>query len=607
MDRDERDSGLKLGSNLSEPRLNGREQNRGPSKVYEERQQSILEGIEEGYVEVDLKGNTVFCNDSFCRITGYPRQELLELNYREYMDEAMAKRVFAAFNKVFRTQVPEKAFHYEIIRKDKAKRVIENSISLVKNCEGHRVGFRSVVRDITHRKRTEEELEKHRKSLQAIFRSVRDAIITVDTNMVGIEANEATNSICGISPENIIGEIFTECRFRCDKSCHEVLRNSLGKKIDIKEYKVQCRHRDRPEQKAVVTSSPLLGQDGSLMGTVFLIRDITRLSTLERELRERHQFQNIIGKSKKIQDVYALLEDLANLDTTVLITGETGTGKSLVARALHYGGGRAFEPLITVNCSALPENLLESELFGHVKGAFTGAIKDTPGRFQAAHGGSIHLDEIGDISPTIQLKLLRVLQEKEFERLGESFPRKIDVRVIATTNRDLREKMRLGEFREDLYYRLKVMEVKLPPLRERLDDIPLLVNHFCSVFRRKFGKNIESVSDEVLGAFLNYSWPGNVRELEHSLEHAFILCHGSVIALENIPIEIRQYSTSRKSIQQRRTVQSPEDILMVLEKTDWNKAKASRLLGIDRSTLYRKIRQYRLFRNSESVSHTTYL
>lgn len=597
MDREVRYSGLKLDSNVSEQGLDGREQNRGSSREYEERHQSILEGIEEGYVEVDLKGNTVFCNDSFCRITGYPREELLGLNYREYMDGAMAKRVFAAYNKVYRTQVPEKTFHYEIIRKDRAKRIIENSISLVKNSEGHRVGFRSVVRDITDRKRTEEELEKHRRSLQAIFRSVRDAIITVDTNMVVIEANEATSSICGISSKNIIGKIFTECRFRCDKSCHEVLRNSLGKKIDIKEYKIQCRHRDRPEQKAVVTSSPLLGQDGILMGTVFLIRDITRLSTLERELRERHQFQNIIGKSKKIQNVYALLEDLANLDTTVLITGETGTGKSLVAKVLHYGGSRAFKPLITVNCSALPENLLESELFGHVKGAFTGAIKDTQGRFQAAHGGTILLDEIGDISPTIQLKLLRVLQEKEFERLGESFPQKIDVRIIATTNRDLKEKMRLGEFREDLYYRLKVMEVKLPPLRERLDDILLLVNHFCNVFKKKFGKNIEKVSDETLSVFLNYSWPGNVRELEHSLEHAFILCHGSVIALEHIPIEITQYTVSKKSIQQKRTVQEPQDILMVLDKTDWNKAKAARLLGIDRSTLYRKIRQYRLSRS----------
>ena len=581
--------------------LKNLKRDRACSEEPEEHPESILEEIEEGYVEVDLKGNTVACNSSFCKITGYPKEELLGLNYREYMTEAMAKRVFAAYNKVYRTGVPNKAFHYEIIRKDGETRIIENSISLLKDYKGHRIGFRSVVRDITERIRTEEELEKHRRSLQAIFRSVKDAIITVNDRMVVIEANEATNSICGIPPENITGRIFTECSFQCDKICHEVLKNSLEKKVDINEYKIKCRHRDRPEQKVVVTSSPLLAEDGNWMGTVLLIRDITRLSNLERELSERHQFRNIIGKSKKMQDIYALLEDLANLDTTVLITGETGTGKSLVAKALHYGGTRAFKPVVTVNCSALPESLLESELFGHVRGAFTGAIKDSQGRFYAANGGTIILDEIGDISPTIQLKLLRVLQEREFERLGESLPIKIDVRVIATTNRDLKEKMRRGEFREDFYYRLKVMEVRLPPLRERSEDIPLLVNHFCGVFNRKFKKNIEGVSEEVLSAFMNYDWPGNVRELEHSIEHAFILCHGPVIGIDHIPLEIKEYSFPKKSSQRRKTIQGAEEILTVLEKTDWNKAKTARLLGIDRSTLYRKIRKYGITRPPQEM------
>jgi transcriptional regulator with GAF, ATPase, and Fis domain len=204
-----------------------------------------------------------------------------------------------------------------------------------------------------------------------------------------------------------------------------------------------------------------------------VIRDITLLRDLERELRERHQFHKIIGKSKKMQEIYSLLEDLTDLETTVLITGESGTGKDMVARALHYSGQRAFKPFVTVNCSALTESLLESELFGHVKGAFTGAIKDKQGRFQAANGGTILLDEIGDISPFIQMKLLRVLQEKEYERVGESVTRKANVRVVACTNRDLKEKVIKGEFRQDLYYRLKVVEIALPPLRHRLEDMPL--------------------------------------------------------------------------------------------------------------------------------------
>jgi two-component system response regulator HydG len=560
----------------------------------EERHRTVLEEIEEGYIEVDLKGNTAFCNDSFCRIIGYPRKEIIGLNYQDYMDKPMAKAVYSAYNKSYRTRMPEKAFQYEIIRKDGTRRIIENSISLMTNLAGKRTGFRSIVRDITDRKLAEEELEKHRSRLQAIFRSVKDAIITVDTRMVVIEANEATENICGIAAKELTGKVFTECLNHCQKSCHEALRNPLKRKTTIKGYTIECKHRDRPQQTAIITSSPLLNQEDKLMGAVLVIRDITRLSNLERELKERHQFQKIVGKSTKMQELYNLLNDLANLETTVLITGESGTGKSLVAKSLHYGGSRALKPLVTVNCSALAENLLESELFGHVKGAFTGAIKDTQGRFQAAHGGTILLEEIGDISPRIQLKLLRALEEKEFERVGESIPIKMESRVIACTNRNLREKVRLGEFREDLYYRLKVVEMEVPPLRKRREDIPLLVTHFLNVFNKSFQKNIQSLSDEVLNVFMKYPWPGNIRELEHGIEHAFVLCRKSIISLDHVPSEIRDYSGTRKWIRERRLVEGPEEILKVLDKVDWNKAKAARFLGIDRSTLYRKIRKYGL-------------
>ena len=328
-----------------------------------------------------------------------------------------------------------------------------------------------------------------------------------------------------------------------------------------------------------------------------MIRDITLLRDLERELRERHRFQNIIGRSKKMQDIYQLLEDLANIETTVLVTGESGTGKELVAKALHYSGERAFQPFVTVNCSALAESLLESELFGHVKGAFTGAIKDKQGRFQAANGGTILLDEIGDISPFIQLKLLRVLQEKVFERVGESAPQKVDVRVIACTNRDLKEKVRRGEFRQDLYYRLKVVEISLPPLRDRLEDLPLLVDHFCRIFNERFKKNIDGISSEVISAFMKYPWPGNVRELEHVMEHAFVLCHGRIITLEHLPTEIKDYGRAEKiTIQKIRDkgLNEDQEVLNALNKARWNKTRAARLLGISRRTVHRKISRYQL-------------
>ncbi len=437
----------------------------------------------------------------------------------------------------------------------------------------------------------EEEKERIRNNLEAIFRSVNDGIITVDKEMRVIEANEATERICGLAPKDIIGKPLIFPDSRCNNSCHAILRETLNRQITIRESLVECRHQDHPHQVAAVTSSPLMDHNDQPIGAVLVLRDVTRLNDLERELRERHLFHNIIGKSRKMQEIYRLIEDLSHTDTTVLITGESGTGKELIARALHHSGPRAFKPMITVNCSALAENLLESELFGHVKGAFTGASKDKIGRFQAADEGTIFLDEIGDISYPIQLKLLRVLQEKEFERVGDSSPIKVDVRIIASTNQQLKKKVKQGDFREDLYYRLKVVEILLPTLRERLEDIPLLVKHFCDRFNRQFKKSVEGVTGDVLNVFMHYPWPGNVRELEHSIEHAFVLCHGDNITLDHIPPEIREYSEFKSRIFKKNEPEGIQGIIHALERTAWNKAKAARLLGISRQTLYRKIKE----------------
>ena len=562
-----------------------------------EKYQTIINEVEDGVAEVDLKGNVTFTNNGASRIWGHTMEEGPGRNYRSYVDEQTAKTVYEAYNKVFRTGIPGKNIVYEIIRKDGSRRIVEDSVSLIRNKEGIITGFRTVSRDITGRKETERELAEHRTRLEAIFSSMKDGIITVDPELKVIEANQSTENICGLAVREMTGKIFPQCLNQCSKSCCEVLSQTLEKRTTIKEYRIECGHQQRHQQTVSVSSSPLLDPEGKFMGAVLLIRDITLVRELERELKGRHQFQNMIGRSKKMQDIYRLLEDLANLETTVLITGESGTGKELIARALHYSGQRAFKPFITVNCSALAESLLESELFGHVKGAFTGAIRDKQGRFQAANGGTILLDEIGDISPLIQLKLLRVLQDKVFERVGESIPQKVDVRVIACTNKDLKEKVRRGEFRQDLYYRLKVVEVSLPPLRERLEDLPLLVDHFCHSFNERFKKNIEGISSEALSALMNYPWPGNVRELEHVMEHAFVLCHGRVITLEHLPLEIRDYERTEKitipKIQGREPKQVQE-ILNALNKARWNKTKAARMLGISRRTVHRKIQFYQL-------------
>jgi len=359
------------------------------------------------------------------------------------------------------------------------------------------------------------------------------------------------------------------------------------------------------------TASPLKTMRGEVVGAIETLQDVTQrkeaeeelrceLAGLEQELKGRFRFESIIGKSNSMQKMYALLNDLTETDTTVLIRGESGTGKELVAKALHYSGHRAARPLITVNCSALTESLLASELFGHIKGAFTGAVKDKVGRFELAEGGTILLDEIGDIPPGMQIKLLRILQEKEFERVGESTTRRADVRVLAATNRNLAELVRTGAFREDLYYRLKVVEVTIPPLRERRDDIPLLLDHFITLFNEKHKKRIRRVAHEVIDVFMKYAWPGNVRELEHALEHACILCHGSVIMLSHLPAELLE-TPARVPPAVAAHTHAAGHVLQALRQAGWNKAKAARLLSVSRPTLYRLIDRYSLKEPPEQV------
>ena len=441
-----------------------------------------------------------------------------------------------------------------------------------------------------------DEKEKYRLNLEVIFDSVRDAIITVNNELVVVEINKAAKSICGFS-RSIIGKEFSSQQKNCSGRCLEAIRETTDKKKSAKRCRIECSNSKRPGQVVTISTSPLISRGGTFSGAVMVVKDETDLVSLERDLKKRRQFHGIIGKSEKMQKVYSLIEDLGDIETTVLITGESGTGKELAAEALHYGGVRSNKPLVKVNCSALSENLLESELFGHVKGAFTGAVQDKIGRFQRADGGTIFLDEIGDISLSIQLRLLRVLSEKEFERVGDSTPARVNVRIVTATNQDLREKIRQGEFREDLYYRLRVVEIALPPLRERREDLPLLIGHFIEKFNQRFNRKISAVSADVMKLFVNYTWPGNVRELEHSLEHAFVLCRQSIIGIDDLPPEFKDITETKASFPIDEKKGDTQALLKALEKTGYNKAKAARLLGISRQTLYRKIRMYNLLKD----------
>ncbi len=321
---------------------------------------------------------------------------------------------------------------------------------------------------------------------------------------------------------------------------------------------------------------------------------------LRRQLKDDSSLESIIGSSEAMQRIFTMVRKIAPTDSTILIGGESGTGKELIARAIHFMSGRADKPFVGVNCGALPENLLESELFGHVKGSFTGAIRDKEGLFKVAEHGTIFLDEVGEITPALQVKLLRALQEKEFLPVGGTAPTHVDVRVLAATNRDLEQEVERGTFRADLYYRLNVIPVTVPPLRGRRDDVPLLVRHFLQRLVEKRGMPVKSIDKEAMAILCDYDWPGNVRELENVLERVVLLEDGDVIIRDSLPEKLLQNpDRGTKGIFEgtpRATLEDLEKeyLIQVLESTSWQKKKASSILGINASTLYRKIQRYGL-------------
>ncbi|MCK4341830.1 MAG: sigma 54-interacting transcriptional regulator [Phycisphaerae bacterium] len=439
---------------------------------------------------------------------------------------------------------------------------------------------------------------------EAVLDSLDEGIVTLDDhgNVIGI--NRAACELLDISKAEalkhgcpcLLGEEICAPGSR--------LRESISKRQPIRFDEVNLEM--NAEHRKVFTMRSVVFRAGERRtgGGVVIFSDITELVNLRRDLGTRYRLHNIIGKSKAIQDVFELIEQVADSDATVLIEGETGTGKELVAHAIHHLGPRAAGPFVAVNCSALPESLLESELFGHTRGAFTGALRDKRGRFEAASGGTIFLDEIGDISANIQVKLLRVLQERTIERVGDEQPLAVDIRVIAATNRPLAELVSSGQFRQDLYYRLRVVPIRLPMLSGRRDDIPLLAQHFVERFREQTGRAIDGIDEEALALMLDHRWPGNVRELENAVEHAFVKARRGLIRPAHLPLELRQgesggvespaHDAPVRSRGRGRADLSPERVREVLTATGWNVAKAARRLHISRTTLYKRMAEFNL-------------
>lgn len=445
-------------------------------------------------------------------------------------------------------------------------------------------------------------MDQLRRELETIFNGVNEAIIMVDSEMRIRQVNDAARNIFELTSSKITDERFDDVMPKQLDAARDALNRTLETRKVVQDIRLEVALDGGREKVLVVNATPLVDESGAQGGAVLVARDITRLTLLERQIEKSTQYRDIVGKSTKMRDIFQLIEDLSETDSTVLICGESGTGKELVAAALHNSSGRSKGPFIRVNCAALSEDILESELFGHVKGAFTGAVKDRVGRFEFANGGTILLDEIGDISPRLQLKLLRVLQEREFERVGESRPIRADVRVIAITNQDLVNKIKVGEFRQDLYYRLNVVRIEVAPLRERREDVPLLVAHFCRHFNGIFKKEVTGLAPETMEIFMSYPWMGNVRELENCMERAFIVCRDPLILPKHLPSELRDgedaldASFQQASARGRGAGLDKGRILEVLTQTDWNVAKGARKLGVARNTLYQKMKAYGLSR-----------
>jgi PAS domain S-box-containing protein len=426
----------------------------------------------------------------------------------------------------------------------------------------------------------------------SILDSIADGVFTVDRDWKITYFNRAAEEITGIPREEAIGrpcfEVFKASI--CEEGC--CLRETL-KTGEPGLHKAAYIIRHDGKRLPISISTAVLKDDGGkTVGGVETFRNLSVLETLRKELKQRYTFHDMVSKNKKMQDLFDILPQVALSDATVLFEGESGTGKELFARAIHDLSHRRDCPLVTVNCGALPDTLLESELFGHKAGAFTGAGADHAGRFSLADSGTIFLDEIGDVSPALQVRLLRVLQEKTFEPLGSTRTEKVDVRVITATNHNLMKMVSDGTFREDLFYRINVVSLSIPPLRKRREDIPLLVEHFIDHFNRLQGKEVAHADPETLNILMNHNFPGNVRELMNVIEHAFVLCPGGVLLPEHLPDPLRPEGVARRRTSPLSLSELEAELIReALAKNDHNRTATARQLGIHKTTLWRKMKK----------------
>jgi PAS domain S-box-containing protein len=426
----------------------------------------------------------------------------------------------------------------------------------------------------------------NQKNLERILENLKDGIIAHDLNRRIFYFNNQAEKITGFNRKEVLGkdchEIFGKPL--CGENC-EFLKSKPALKHD-KEYTINVTSKNGQTRRVDMSATVIKDEKEKDFGILAFLRDVTDILHLQIKAGELTNFSNIVGKDSKMIQIFQQITNVAGFDYPVHIYGETGTGKELIATAIHNESRRSGAPFVPINCGSLPEGLIESELFGHVKGAFSGAIRDKKGRFSLAEGGSILLDEVAELSKYMQVKLLRFLQDNKFEKVGGEKTISVDVRIISATNKDLKKEVQQNNFREDLYYRLNVIPMLIPPIRERRNDIPLLIDHFLDETRRRYDGKPFKISKEAVSIMMDYKWPGNVRELQNAIQFAIVKSDGKIILPEDLPIELRELANIR-SIRGPSKKLDIDRVRIALKETGGNKAKAARLLGVGRATLYR--------------------
>jgi PAS domain S-box-containing protein len=565
--------------------------------IIQEGYEDFLDKFSDGVVAIDRNLRIISFSKGAERIMGYFASEVTGLVCQEVFKSDVCEEG-GIVKTILKTGKPVSNIRGEIRNASNEPFPVSMNASPLLDIHEEIIGVVISFRNVLEVYKLTSELIKESIILQSILNSIADAVFTVDNNWLITSFNPSAERITGYRKQDVIGR---PCNVifgieACTKNCP--LRMTVETGESITNFEMDIINAKGEKVPVSISTALLIDEAGEIIGGVETFRDLTILRRLKNELNVRYGFGNIIGKNPKMLEIYNLIETVSSTNSTILILGETGTGKDLVAKAIHYNSPRKDKPFIKVSCAALPETLLESELFGHKKGAFTGAIKDKPGRFELADGGTIFLDEVGEMSLSVQVKLLRVLEEQEFESLGDIKSTKVDVRIIAATNKDLNKAIKEGKFREDLFYRLNVVPIFLPPLRDRRDDIPLLIEHLIKKFNKGRGRDVRSVSRRAMALLLDNDWSGNVRQLENAIEYAFIHCEGLTIKIEHLPGEIR--SRKRLFLEKEKPLEEIEKevILSALKRNNYDRGKTALELRISRTTLWRRMKKYGIHRRT---------